>query len=156
MIVETCRYCWKFCFEPKEVTHQLQNLSLIKARSEEAMNIKVIEKFIYFLKRVETQNFDIGWRNHEASRLIGFSRFYIKLESIFLSFLWFSRFTSWCKMNVWCYATCQPNTFLAKRKGSPIVREPPQKWGVRLSGSRLGGSRRSENAANTHTKHSKP
>jgi hypothetical protein len=38
----------------------------------------------------------------------------------------------------------------------PAVTELPQKWGVRLSGFRMGDSRRRENATNTHMKHTKP
>jgi hypothetical protein len=37
----------------------------------------------------------------------------------------------------------------------PAVTKPPSKWGIRLQGSRSGDSRRSENATNTHTEHSK-
>jgi hypothetical protein len=54
--------------------------------------------------------------NHGALKLERFSRYDLELESI-CSFFWFSRFASWCNMSVWCYATCQPYTFLTKRKG---------------------------------------
>jgi hypothetical protein len=43
-----------------------------------------------------------------------------------------------------------------EEEASSYVTEPPQKWGVHLLGSRSGDSWRRENAANTHTKHTKP
>jgi hypothetical protein len=52
-------------------------------RSEGTPNVKVVGNFIKFLKSVETQNFDIGQRNYEVLKLIGFSRNDFKLESIF-------------------------------------------------------------------------
>jgi hypothetical protein len=82
-IVQSCQCCWKFLFEPKEVTYQLRTLGLNEARSNGTLNIKVIGNYISFLKRGETQNFDIRRRNHEALRLIGFSRYGFQLESIF-------------------------------------------------------------------------
>jgi hypothetical protein len=84
--------CWKFWFEPKEVTYRLQNLSLIAARSEETLNIKVVGNSISFLERVETQNFDTGRRNHEVLKSIGFSRYDFELDLIFLSFFWIVSF----------------------------------------------------------------
>jgi hypothetical protein len=84
--------CWKFWFEPKEVTYRLQNLSLIAARSEKTLNIKVVGNSISFLERVETQNFDTGRRNHEVLKSIGFSRYDFELDLIFLSFFWIVSF----------------------------------------------------------------
>jgi hypothetical protein len=49
----------------------------------------------------------------------------------FLSFFWFSRFASWCSMNVWCHATCQTYTFLTKRKSAPNID------GVRIVGGKV-------------------
>jgi hypothetical protein len=121
MIIESCRYCWKFLFELKEVTYRLWNLGQNDTRSTEALNIKVIGNFINSLKRVETQNFDIIRRKHEGLKLKGFSRYDFKLELIFLSFFWFSRLASWCNKNVRCHATYRPYTFLTKRKSSSNI-----------------------------------
>jgi hypothetical protein len=81
-IVQSCRYCWNFLFKPKEVTYRLQDLILEEPRPKETLNIKVIGDFINSLKRVEMQDFDIGWRNYEAVKLVGFSRCDYELESI--------------------------------------------------------------------------
>jgi hypothetical protein len=54
--------------------YRLRNLSLIEARSKEILNIKVTGNFVNSLKRVETQNFDPGQRNHEALKLVGILR----------------------------------------------------------------------------------
>jgi hypothetical protein len=59
-IIEICRYCSKFLFEPKEMTYRLRNVGSNEARSKETLNIKVIGNFINSLKRVKTQNFDTG------------------------------------------------------------------------------------------------
>jgi hypothetical protein len=58
-------------------------LVLEEERPKETLNIKVVEDFINSLKRVETQNFNIGRRNYEAVKLVGFSRYDYNLESIF-------------------------------------------------------------------------
>jgi hypothetical protein len=68
-------------------------LGLEEARPKKTLNIKVIADFINSLKKVEAQDFDIGRRNYEAVKLVGFSRYDYDLESI-LSFFWFSRFAS--------------------------------------------------------------
>jgi hypothetical protein len=115
MIVESCRYYWKFLFEPKEVTYWLWNLGLNEARSKETLNIKVIGNFINSLKRVKTQNFDSGGRNNEVLNLGGFFRWDFESKSFF-SVFWFSKLASWCNMNVWGHATCRPYTFLIKIK----------------------------------------
>jgi hypothetical protein len=47
------------------------------------MNIKVIGDFINSLKRLETQNFDIGQTKREGLKLKGFLSYDLKLESIF-------------------------------------------------------------------------
>jgi hypothetical protein len=60
MIIQSCRYFWEFLFKLKEVTYQLQNLSLEEERPKETLNIKSVGDFISSLKKVETQNFDIG------------------------------------------------------------------------------------------------
>jgi hypothetical protein len=52
--------CWKFRFEPNDVTFRLWDLDLIEARSEEMLNIEVVGNSISFLKRGDTQNFDTG------------------------------------------------------------------------------------------------
>jgi hypothetical protein len=67
--------CWNFWFEPKDVTSWLRNLGVIQARSRETLNIEVVWNSISFLKRGETQNFDTKWRDHEALRWEGFSRY---------------------------------------------------------------------------------
>jgi hypothetical protein len=66
MIVQSCRCCYKFRFEPKEVTYQLWTLILEERRPKETMNIKVIGGFIHSLKRVKAQNFDIGQTKREG------------------------------------------------------------------------------------------
>jgi hypothetical protein len=45
-------------------------------------NIEVIGNSISFLKRVESQKFDTERRNHEALKLIRFSRYDFELELI--------------------------------------------------------------------------
>jgi hypothetical protein len=55
----------------------------MEARLEETLNIEVVGNSISFLKRGETQNFDIRQINHEALKLIRFSRYGFELESIF-------------------------------------------------------------------------
>jgi hypothetical protein len=104
--------CWKFWFEPKEVTYRLRNLSLIEARSEETLNIQVVGDFINFLKSVEIQDFDTEQRNLEGLKLIGFLRYDFKIKSIFLSFFLdckfgqlngFQSFISLCNMSVQCH-----------------------------------------------------
>jgi hypothetical protein len=47
------------------------------------MNIKVVEGFIHSLKRVETQNFDIGRMKREGLKLKEFLSYDFELESIF-------------------------------------------------------------------------
>jgi hypothetical protein len=47
------------------------------------MNIEVVGNSISFIKRGETHNFDNRQRNHEALKLIEFSRYDFELESIF-------------------------------------------------------------------------
>jgi hypothetical protein len=86
-IVQSCWYCWKFLFEPKEVTYWLQNLILEEPRPKKTLNIKVIGDFINSLRRGETRNFDTGWKNHEGSKLIRFLRYNFELEIFFLIFL---------------------------------------------------------------------
>jgi hypothetical protein len=83
MIVESCQYCWKFLFEPKEVTYRFWNLGLNEARLTETLNIKVIGNFINSLKRVKTHNFDTGGRNNEVLKLRGFLRCDFESESFF-------------------------------------------------------------------------
>jgi hypothetical protein len=46
------------------------------------LNIEIVGNSISFLKRVESQKFDTERRNHEALKLIGFSRYDFKLELI--------------------------------------------------------------------------
>jgi hypothetical protein len=58
-------------------------LSVIEARSGKTLNIKVVENSINFLKRVETQNFDIGRRKHEGLKSIEISGYDFELEVIF-------------------------------------------------------------------------
>jgi hypothetical protein len=41
---------------------------------------------------VKTQNFDIGRRNHEVLKSIGFSRYDFELDLIFLCFFWIVSF----------------------------------------------------------------
>jgi hypothetical protein len=47
------------------------------------MNIKVVGGFIHSLKRVETQNFDIGRTKQEGLKLKGFLSYDFELESNF-------------------------------------------------------------------------
>jgi hypothetical protein len=100
MVPESCRWLLKILIELNEAIYQLWNLSLMKAKSGETLNIKVVENSISFLKRVEIHNFDTGRRDHKGSKLMEFSRYDFELESIFLSFFWFSGFTFLCNMNV--------------------------------------------------------
>jgi hypothetical protein len=55
----------------------------MEVRFGETLNSEVIENFISFLKRVETQNFDTERKNHEALRWEGFSIYNLESESIF-------------------------------------------------------------------------
>jgi hypothetical protein len=73
-------------------------LSVIEAKSGETLDIEVIENSISFVRRVETQNFDAGRKDHEGLKREWFSRYDFELESIFLSLFWFSRFASLCNM----------------------------------------------------------
>jgi hypothetical protein len=56
---------------------------LREVRPRKTLNIKVVTDFINSLKRVETRDFDIGRRNDEAVKLVGFSRYDYILESFF-------------------------------------------------------------------------
>jgi hypothetical protein len=82
-IVQSCRYCWKFWFELKEVTYRLRTLGLNEARSKGMLNIKVIGNYIDSLRRVKTQNFDVGRMKWEGLKLKGFLSYDFELESIF-------------------------------------------------------------------------
>jgi hypothetical protein len=75
------------------VTYRLRNLGQNETRSKETLNIKVVEDFINSLKRVETQDLEIGRRYYEAVKLVGFSRYDYELESI-RKFLLILRFAS--------------------------------------------------------------
>jgi hypothetical protein len=68
-----------------------------------------ISKFWYWMKEPWTV---------EVERII---KIWLRIGINFLSFFWFSRLASWCNMNVWCHASCQPYTFLTKRKGLPNI-----------------------------------
>jgi hypothetical protein len=54
--------------------------------------MKVIGDFINSLKGVETQNFDIERTKRKGLKLKGILSYDFELESIFLSFSWFSWF----------------------------------------------------------------
>jgi hypothetical protein len=54
----------------------------------------------FLCEQVGTQNFNIGQTEHEGLKLKRFSRYHFESESIFLSFLLFSRFASCCNMNL--------------------------------------------------------
>jgi hypothetical protein len=75
------------------VTYRLRNLGQNETRSKETLSIKVVEDFINSLKRVETQDLEIGRRYYEAVKLVGFSRYDYELESI-RKFLLILRFAS--------------------------------------------------------------
>jgi hypothetical protein len=64
------------------VTYRLRNLGQNETISKETLSIKVVEDFINSLKRVETQDLEIGRRYYEAVKLVGFSRYDYELESI--------------------------------------------------------------------------
>jgi hypothetical protein len=77
----------------------------MEARFEGTLNIKVIRNSVGFLKRVETQNFNTGRRDHEGLNLEGLSRYDFKLKSIFkfllifrISFLMQYEFMMSCNM----------------------------------------------------------
>jgi hypothetical protein len=55
----------------------------MEARSEGTLNIEVVGNSISFLKRVETQNFNTGRRDHEGLNWEEFSRYDFKLKLIF-------------------------------------------------------------------------
>jgi hypothetical protein len=118
-IVQSCRYFWEFLFELKEVTYRLWNLGLEEVRPKETLDIKVIRDFINSLNRVETRNFDIGRRNYEAVKLLGFSRYDYDLKSIFLFLLVF-KICFLMQYECMMHATCRPYTFLTKIKGCQI------------------------------------
>jgi hypothetical protein len=71
----------------QRVRDDFRVLSIIKARSREALNIEVIENSISFVWRVETQNFNAGWKEHVGLKREWFSRYDFELESIFKSLL---------------------------------------------------------------------
>jgi hypothetical protein len=64
----------------------------MEARLGKTLNIEVVGDSIRFLKRVETQNFDIRQGNHEVLRLEGFSGYDFKSESFFKFLLVFKIF----------------------------------------------------------------
>jgi hypothetical protein len=99
----------------------LQNLALNKAKSKKTLNIKVVGNFINSLKRVKTQNFDIGRRNHEAVKLVGFSIYDFELESIFLKFLLVFKLRFLMQYECMMPCTCWPYMFLTKRKCLPNI-----------------------------------
>jgi hypothetical protein len=58
-------------------------LGWIEARIAETLNNKDVGNFISFIRRVGTQNFDIGRKEHEGLKLKEFSRYDFESESIF-------------------------------------------------------------------------
>jgi hypothetical protein len=86
MISASWGCCWKFWFEPKEVTYRLWTLGLNEARSKGTLNIKVIGNYTDSLNRVKTQNFDIVRTKREGLKLKGFLSYDFELESIFFKF----------------------------------------------------------------------
>jgi hypothetical protein len=91
MVPDSCQWLLEILIKPNGVIYWLRNLSLIEAKSRETLNIEVVGNSTSLLKRVQTQNFDTGWRNHKGSKLMGFSRYDFELESIFFKFLLFFR-----------------------------------------------------------------
>jgi hypothetical protein len=59
----------------------------MEARFTETLNKKVVGNFISFARRVGTQNFDIGQKEHEGLKLKRFSRYDFELQSIFFIIL---------------------------------------------------------------------
>jgi hypothetical protein len=57
MIIESCWYCWKFLFEPTEVTYRLWNLGLEEVRPKETLNIKVVGGFHKLSKESRNSEF---------------------------------------------------------------------------------------------------
>jgi hypothetical protein len=90
MVPKICRWLLEILIEPNDVIYRLRNLSLIKAKFGETLNIEVVGNFISLLKRVETQNFYTGRRKHEGLNLIGFLRYDFNLELIFKFLLVFN------------------------------------------------------------------
>jgi hypothetical protein len=78
MIVETCRWLLEILLLAKW-SNRWWDSGQIETRSRETQTITFIGKSIGFLKRVENHNFDIGWTNHEAVKLVGFSRYDFEL-----------------------------------------------------------------------------
>jgi hypothetical protein len=95
-------------------------LGLIKARLDETLNIEVVGNPISFLKRGETQNFDIREGNHEALKLIGFSRYGFELESIFKFLLIFKILFL---MKYECMMSCNMSALYVphQKKSSPNI-----------------------------------
>jgi hypothetical protein len=133
MIIKSCWYCWKFLFELKEVAYRLWNLSLKKARFAVTPNSKIIGNSRSFLKRWRLR---ISISNERSMNGWSWYDFWDMTSNWnhFLIFFWFSRFASWCNMNVWWHTTYQPYTFLTKRKGSPNID------GVRIVGGKMHSS----------------
>jgi hypothetical protein len=92
--------------KPNDVTSRLRDLGLNEARLEETLNIEIIGNYVSFLKRLKTQNFNIGQRNHGALKLEGFSRYEFELESIFKFLLVFS-FQGSLLDAIWMYDAMQ-------------------------------------------------
>jgi hypothetical protein len=74
MVPKSCQWLLEILIELNEVIYRLRNLSLMEARFEGTLYIKVVRNSICFLGRVKTQNFDTGRSNHEGLELIKFSR----------------------------------------------------------------------------------
>jgi hypothetical protein len=139
MIVQNCRCCSKFLFEPKEVTYQLLNLILEEPMPKETMNIQVIGDFINSLKRVETQNFDIGRTKRKWLKLKGFLSYDFELESIFKFLLVFMvcslmqyEYMMSCTMHMRDHDKCRPYMFLTKRKVWQYIRHTYSRWRIAL------------------------
>jgi hypothetical protein len=100
----------------------------MEARFEGTLNIIVIGNSISFLRRVETQNFSTGRRDHEGLNLGGFSRYDFKLELIFKFLLIFKiRFL----MQYKCMMPCNMSTLYAphqKKKGAKYRWHMYSRW----------------------------
>jgi hypothetical protein len=119
-IIQSCRYCWKFQFEPKEVTYRPRTLGINEARSIGMLNIKIIGNYINSLKRVKTHNFDVGRTKREGLKLKGFLSYDFELESIFKFPL---VFMVCFLMQYECVMSCNMSVLyvLTKRKSLPNI-----------------------------------
>jgi hypothetical protein len=121
MVSESCWWLLKILIGPNKITFWLWDLGLMKAKF--CGNSKPQSRREFHKLSKEGGNSEFRYRVKEPWRVEVERILEIRLHIgiFFLSFFWFSRFASWCNMNVWCHATCWPYTFLSKRKRVPNI-----------------------------------